>query len=218
MLWKAILLLVIILVVISILAPLRVKIVYQRQKNIDYALLEFIFWGLLPFRFKVPFAEVPPGTKKPVFKIKKPKKKKKYASSAEKSVPGVFNKGIFKKVSIFKPHIIELIKNIKIQRFSWDTELGFSDAALTGMSVAALWSIKGTVLSIFYNFMGTKTNPRVVINPVYGQNLFTTSLNCIFEIRPGHIIITALKILSSYVIDKKRQRYRGEKYAGATSH
>jgi hypothetical protein len=73
----------------------------------------------------------------------------------------------------------------------WETELGFQDYALTGMSTGMLWAGKGVALGILSRFL--KIDPqgmRVQVSPHFGISRLETRLDCILVTRLGHIINT----------------------------
>ncbi|HLV10060.1 MAG TPA: DUF2953 domain-containing protein [Halanaerobiales bacterium] len=90
-----------------------------------------------------------------------------------------------------------IINNIKLScyDFYWKTKYGFSNPALTGISNALFWTIKGSLLSIFTAFICFRSRPRVEIDPDFYNPVFTTEIGGIFSLRIGNIIITALKLM-----------------------
>ena len=93
--------------------------------------------------------------------------------------------------------------------FIWETELGFTDYALTGVATGLLWSGKGVVMGYLSRFLKMSSqNTRVYVAPFFGRMHWKTSVNCIFTTRLGHIIIVFsyyLLWLIKNVWDKKER-------------
>lgn len=91
----------------------------------------------------------------------------------------------------------EFIERSVCRSFIWETEVGFTDYALTGVATGLLWAGKAAVLGYLFRFiqMGSQ-NMRVHVTPVFGKQHWKSSINCIFTTRLGYIII----VLSYYLL------------------
>lgn len=82
-------------------------------------------------------------------------------------------------------------KNIK--KIYWITNIGFEDAALTGISTGLLWSIKSSILSVFISKNGLD-EIDINIYPDFNKSKFEIEFNCIIKCNLVYIIIIALYI------------------------
>ncbi len=99
-------------------------------------------------------------------------------------------------ISTYKRVLLEFISRVRVRRFIWSTRFGTGDAAATGISAGAVWAIKGLALQQVNRFtrMPLKQTEIKVI-PDFAGSCLNMDLNCIFDIRIGHIIIAGCKIL-----------------------
>ena len=89
-----------------------------------------------------------------------------------------------------------LIRHITCIRFFWKTELGFGDAAATGIGSGILWSLKGILFSFLQkNINSDDCDTDIDITPVFDQETIRIELDCIFKLRTGYIIIAVIRLL-----------------------
>ncbi len=86
--------------------------------------------------------------------------------------------------------------NVKCYKFSWISEFGFTNPALTGIFNGFFWSIKGIILNVVDSIVFFYTNPQVEIYPDFYDSKFNTKFEGIFSVRLGNIILTVFKIFS----------------------
>ncbi len=87
------------------------------------------------------------------------------------------------------------IKKISWKTLMWETEVGFEDAAATGLIVGLINILKTNVfVYIKNNEIGFK---KISLNaiPNFNSKIIKITLNCIFRIKVGYIIIAGLKFL-----------------------
>ena len=117
--------------------------------------------------------------------------------------------GIFFRYRKLLRYSREFMERSICRSFIWETELGLTDHALTGIATGLLWAGKGAVIGYWSRFLKTDSqNIRVYIAPFFGRSHWKTSVNCIFATRLGHIII----VFSYYMLwliknvwDKKKR-------------
>ncbi len=85
-------------------------------------------------------------------------------------------------------------KNIKSVTIKWITNIGFNDAATTGIISSVLWTLKYTILSFVFKEKLIK-NIYIDVIPEFNENKFKTKFVCIIESKVVHIIIVSLWIL-----------------------
>jgi len=210
MLFIILALILLVIFIVFIIAPATIKIIYRRNGQNDYAALELLLlWNLLPIRLEITSLKGPAKIFQPFIKIKAKltsKGKKPVACEKEAFSPSrlyqisLRSRYYFK---LFRPALTYMANNTKLVKFRWETKLGFENSSTTGMFTGALWTVKGIFSGLLYRLMDRYENyPQLTINPVFNQKIFETQLNCIFEVRPGHIITTGLKILQLWLLNR----------------
>lgn len=94
-----------------------------------------------------------------------------------------------------------IFKKIHCKKLKWITEIGFSNPAITGMSIGIIWSLK----SWFYSNMNKNiqldfTKAHFEVIPHFYDEQLKLNFHCIFTARTGHIIIAASRLLYIVII------------------
>lgn len=89
----------------------------------------------------------------------------------------------------------KFLKKTVVHELSWVSSIGAGDAALTGKLIGAAWSIKGIVQMLVYQFLTIRCRPRLDVTGFYNNKVIGTEFNCIFSIRVGDAILTAIRLL-----------------------
>ncbi|WP_028987729.1 DUF2953 domain-containing protein [Thermicanus aegyptius] len=87
------------------------------------------------------------------------------------------------------------LAKIKVKRFSWHTELGTEDAALTAILVGLLWNLKGVTLMGLGHFMILTESPEIRVIPHYAGERFRTYLDLTLRFSLGQAIKTAILLI-----------------------
>ncbi|MCL6560870.1 MAG: DUF2953 domain-containing protein, partial [Firmicutes bacterium] len=96
----------------------------------------------------------------------------------------------------YYPALVSLMARIHLRRFLWKTEMGSGDPALTGFLVGTAWGVKTFLLTLFYRMIHPgAARPSLGVAPNFEKTCFNTTLDCIFEVRIGHIIVTGFKAI-----------------------
>ncbi|NLW59664.1 MAG: DUF2953 domain-containing protein [Firmicutes bacterium] len=95
----------------------------------------------------------------------------------------------------------------RFNRFVWRTVLGGGAPAVLGPTTGLFWSAKGIIVGFLANEYRFKNPPRIMVVADFGAKNWETMLDCIFEIKLGHIIVAGIK---DYLI----QLGGGKKHAG----
>ncbi|MHB8124134.1 MAG: DUF2953 domain-containing protein [Desulfitobacteriaceae bacterium] len=102
------------------------------------------------------------------------------------------------------PRILSKLQKIKYYFYrgihctslNWHFEIGLRDPVQTALVVGSLWAILGSSLARFYRQVTMDTDhPQLQIIPQFQKPGFSCEINCIFNLRMGHIIIAGLKLL-----------------------
>lgn len=212
---------VIFLLILS-LTKITLRLRYRKLGKDDHFALEFSLWrGLIHYKLEIPFIKVqavaeekirrkisPASLLRPVlrpaFKIRAELEGKGGRPIAEEKkkvfVPGparLFNSffNALRKFKKYYPVVLFMFERVKLSRFHWQTEIGTGEPSQTGILVGTAWGLKGFLLSLIYRLFAPGVRPVINIAPSYEKVCFNTFLDCIFEVRIGHIILTGFKML-----------------------
>jgi len=98
-----------------------------------------------------------------------------------------------KQINFFKKLFRILINKIKITYLNIDVTFGSENAALTGFLAGQIWSLiyQGlSLFSLYFSFENAKIKTNV--RPDFLKNKhIQININCIFQLRVGHIIIAS---------------------------
>jgi len=204
------------------LTRLRLRLYYRRRGRDDEFSLEFSIWrGLLCYKLEVPVVKMKvktPGRKKrtrprplsrlaprPVFKIKtevegeggRPiaEEKKQVRVPGPLRLLGILTNSI-RLVKRYRSAIVFLLRRVHLRRLQWRTEFGAGDPAQTGFLAGTVWGIKSFLLTVIHRlFASGGARPVVSVAPDFEKARFGATLDCIFEVRIGYIILAGFKAL-----------------------
>jgi len=88
-----------------------------------------------------------------------------------------------------------IINKINFQTLLWKTEVGFDDAALTGLAIGIINIFKSNVFVMFNNISIRPNNICFKVLPNFNRQTLKTNIHSIFKMKLGHIIIAGLKYL-----------------------
>ncbi|WP_347491479.1 DUF2953 domain-containing protein [Desulfoscipio sp. XC116] len=222
--WYLIFAPVLILLLLLLVAPVTVYISYELKEKDDAnpnmtlnlstpgtgVSLSFL-WGLFKLRLRLSSVKLVSNSFAPVLKLR--------ARLAGRSGDVLAEE----KASISAGRIIDLYKwmmNIyratepayryilaatKLQRFSWRTRLGMCRADQTGMAVGLLWIVKSNTIAYLYRrLQKPMPKPELEVIPVFNARLLAMRINCVFSLRPVHIIITG--VMAAWLFLKNRKK------------
>ncbi len=90
------------------------------------------------------------------------------------------------------------------KRFVWRTAIAGPDPALVGPKAGLIWSAKGIILGFLTNEYIFKKPPCLLVVPCFSGTSWETMLDCIFEIKLGHIIVAGIKDYLSELVGGKK--------------
>lgn len=190
------------IVILSIIymTKLHVFITYYHNGDNDELKIQFRAWKFIKYTVKVPIIQMSEDS--PAIVVKE----KKHAPIAhdEKKMKITFE-FILDKIKEFKQfldHVVgfykivkRFLKQIHIKELQWKSQIGFDDAALTGVVTGLAWSVKGIVIGIISNYMNLKKQPIIEITPNFHSAVEITDFQCMFSFRLGQAIIAGLLIV-----------------------
>lgn len=203
------------LLLLGVFLPVRFHLHFHRRGRDEFFLAEMIFLGLYVWQYKLPDLEtLPPGggRRREIETEKGPglEEKEKLKTDDLDSLLTKFNRirSALGKYGfggtlfyLFLPpkygRWIGVAQRLedkgRFLRFTWSTTLGYEDPALTGIALGLAWAVKGTALGLIQRGYKFIREPRIMVNPGFTGSLRETFLDCIFEIKLGHIILAGLK-------------------------
>lgn len=204
------------------LSWLKIYLKYQRTEDDDRLSLEIVFWRFFNYKIDIP-----------IIMLKQKLTSVSLITRTELETGGIDSKELRGQSREYKvdslrdiQHIIEhlpylkmiiidfsqFLRHLRLERFVWRIGIGTPDAAATGILSGIVWALMGNVTSFFYQQIAAGwAAPELKVEPNFKKEGFTTSLDCIFKIRVGNIMVTGLKLL------KKKVLRRGVKNLGRTS-
>ncbi|MBR3119575.1 DUF2953 domain-containing protein [Oceanobacillus profundus] len=78
-----------------------------------------------------------------------------------------------------------VLKPICLRHFTWSTVGGTGDAALTGIMIGGIWTIKNTVSLYLINKLQLKCKPIIHVEPNFQHRFLYTNLDCMLSMRLG---------------------------------
>lgn len=169
---------ILVILVIILFAPLRVKITFKEMKMEVVASI-----------FNLP-----------VFKLIKKKDAEKKKPAEEKTAELTENtESLFVKLNRFKDvfgNTVRLLRRfVGISDISLNLSIGTGDAALTAISTGALWAAIYRVIGVLGNICYID-NHNVEITPNFTESQFSLNAQCIIKSRIAYIIFIAITILA----------------------
>ncbi len=102
---------------------------------------------------------------------------------------------VYKKYGDYTFALFYLAGRTRISRFCWYTEIGTGEVHHTGLVTGLAWSAKSALVTGLFAFSAPGTKPELAVFPNYEQRRFHTCLDCIFDVRIGHIMMTGIKAI-----------------------
>lgn len=203
---------------------LKIEFQYTREQDDDTISLEFFLWGFINYKIEMPVlilqhklsglsittrTELETGGEQSREIMGKPSK-----FSIESLQEAICKFELWwPLIKDLKADLERLLAHTRINNFQWRIAIGTKDAAATGLITGITWSLMGGVMTLLAPKFGIwKKKPELQVDPDFRKEGFSTSLNCIFKIRLGYIMVTGIKIL------KKMVKRRGVKGIVRTSH
>lgn len=88
---------------------------------------------------------------------------------------------------------------IHCKTIKWRIEIGYKDAVQTAMAAGAFWSLFGFALARLYKQVIVEVkNPELVVVPQFKKEGFLCDIQCIFQLRIGHIIFVGFNAVRSF--------------------
>ncbi|WP_350344727.1 DUF2953 domain-containing protein [Proteinivorax tanatarense] len=194
------------LYLIIIISPVRLNILIKHTtKQSDIVVGVRLFWGLIRYNIDIPKlfiknkklqmeAEMERSHKKPYFDMHK-------SFGFKKEIVALLINEL-KNLKKMSRVLMKLSKRwVKIEKLSWHTDFGTSDAANTGIMYGVLWQLKTAVLG-FAVKVAKMNKPIISVEPKFNKSDFNTKLNCIITFPLGYIITVGIYLLFNFIKTK----------------
>lgn len=105
------------------------------------------------------------------------------------------------------PRLLRFLKRIQRQfyqgihcnRLNWRIEIGYKDPAQTAIVAGAFWTMIGFALSRLYKQVTVEDkSPSLMVVPQFKKEGFLCDIQCIFNLRIGHIILVGINLLLAF--------------------
>lgn len=195
------------LILLILITKVNVKLNYYRGQGNDDLSIELRAWfGIIRYKIKIPYIKVAEDSPTIVARKKtikgnraenpKEKEEKKEKLVAEELLNSLNDtKVLLKHVVGLHKIIRSFLRKVKVRNLQWDTEIGIGDAAITGILIGAFWAVKGSLVSIVSHYMRLIEMPKIIITPNFHQAISKTRFQCMFQVRIGHAIFAAIKLV-----------------------
>jgi len=179
------------LIIIIFISRLTITAQYVHKDQKDYFTVRIVaLFGLVSKTYSIPESLLEKkGEKQQMEKMS-------HKSIFEKIRDGAQNVKDFIHLFNSSKHVLrKFLKKTVVHEFSWVSTIGAGDAALTGKLIGAVWSMKGIVQMLVYQFLTVRCRPCFNVTGFYNNKVICTEFNCIFSIRVGDAILTAIQFL-----------------------
>ena len=100
-------------------------------------------------------------------------------------------------------------RHLTISRVDFEIRFGFDNAAVTGISTGAIWSVGSLALKIVDSLVGIK-KINMQVNPDFNNKIFEIYSKTILIMRPIHFIIVLRQVLKTYkFVNNKIKNIKG---------
>ena len=193
---------------------IRVQFRYLREgSNDEFDLIISIFKGYLKYKLEIPHIELGQKLLRPFLKVK-------VETEGEKGTPITKDrerillpkldvlpelvKKTYRHFLKYKPVIKYFEQHTRFHKLKWHTEFGLQDPAVTGLLVGVIWIIKGNLYAVFQkNAQTILEPPEIAVIPNFQQTKLRLDINCIFDIKVGHIITAMIIFVRKYFTMKE---------------
>ncbi|HZK54498.1 MAG TPA: DUF2953 domain-containing protein [Desulfosporosinus sp.] len=205
----AFLLAMMILLLISLTLKAEVNFKYKRIEEADDIEIDFrAFHGIWHFRFKIPTLQLE-WEKGPQVEVEQVAIAK---GGTRKSTIVTriryLRRGWLIRFWLKVPSLLRAINRLKRQFYSgihckainWRIEIGYKDAAATAIVAGTFWTMLSYTLARLYQQVTVDVRaPQLVVVPQFKKVGFLCDLQCIFQVRFGHIIFVGFNMLRTII-------------------
>lgn len=192
------------LFILGLFAKLTILVNYQHNNDNDDLKVEFRIFRFMKYRIHVPLIKIDDNSPSLVVEshthIGKPGNEQ-----SDNNVHQIGKHDVMTKIhnakalleEVFNLHVIvkKFFQKVAIKKFEWETLIGVGDAAYTAIAAGALWTMKGSIISLLSHYLQLKEMPKLSITPHFQAAVIQTRLTCMIQFRIGHAILAGLKLI-----------------------
>lgn len=194
-----------ILLLLSLAVKAEIDFRYKRIEGEDHIEIDLrALKGLWHFQYRIPSVNLAweQGPQVEMEQVAEAAGGKRQARQIIK--PRYIRRGWLLRVWPHVPGLLLEIKRLKRQfyqgihckKIDWRIEIGYADAAQTGLAAGAFWAMMGSAVSRLYRQVVVEAgNPSLLVVPRFKNPGFFCSIQCVFHLRIGHIIFVSYKVL-----------------------
>ncbi len=202
-----------VITLIAIIMPISVRLRYSRHASNDHFMVYYRPFHYIPmFKLELPIIQLRFQGLEPYLKIfgeleginQKPvvKSEVKVTKPPWYKLPKILNLTPEYLVAGAKLVTINrnLLSRVGCLKLQWDTEFGFKDASITGITAGTLWA--GKSLLVQQISRSIKMGHQVIklnVTPNYDKPGLRIEFDCILRVRLGYIIIAGVRVLKLIV-------------------
>lgn len=176
--------------------PLYITLEYSRMEQDDnFKIILSPISGLLKIKLKVPYVDIKIKNNQPQIDIKE-EIGNQISARQRINLEGLgANLSNFSRLyKSYKEGLLYFNSKINVDKLEWETEIGFEDAAATGIISGLMLITKGSLISFLTDKYRLKT-AKINVVPVFNRHYLKTNIHCIIHFKPGYAIIAAVKVL-----------------------
>lgn len=193
---------VIALIIGLLISKVKVTVHYSHSGNNDrLIILMKAAYGLYKKKIDIPVIKMGEDSAEIVMKEQMESKSRTEGKGTKRiTIESLLNsfqdtKAIVKHVIDAYPIMRHFLKRVRILEFTWHSNIGTGDAALTGKITGAAWGAKGLAQAVMDRYTSVDCVPSIHVTPHFNSKLSMTDLHCILTVRIGHAMVTAIKLI-----------------------
>ena len=189
------------LLILFIFSNIKVKINFKKDNKNDLITIDiWMFYQLIHYRREVPlivFESFNEGIKYKTndnIQISKENEAKDRITTTKISrFQKQFNH-FLRNIQDFFELIKYFLSHVHFDRFFWKSTIGVGDAMLTGITIGAIWGLKGSAIGIISKFMKLRKQPEIYVEAVYQEMVLQSQFECILRFRVGYVFLTGIRL------------------------
>ncbi|WP_218970610.1 DUF2953 domain-containing protein [Alkalihalobacterium alkalinitrilicum] len=195
-----VILIILLLLFIIFITKLNIFISYYHNGDDDELMVRVRAWRILSYTFKAPLIKIDKDSPSIIVEEEQSiggiEDEKKVKLTFERIMRDLEKfKDFLQQVVGFHKIVRRFLSHVSVRDMRWTTNIGVSDAALTGFLSGMAWSVKGGIIGLIANYTKMKQLPKIAINPHFQQTVSQTDLKCIVSFRVGYSIIAGILVL-----------------------
>ncbi|WP_062199203.1 DUF2953 domain-containing protein [Massilibacterium senegalense] len=179
---------------------------YQHHEKKDHLMVQIIFlYGLVRLKKELSYVALSNDLKSVKMKTTEGEKKKWTLENTKNSIKNM-QKFVHEMEDVYRT-MHAFLQSVHVKKLEWATSFGVADAYTTALLSGTLWTIKGTVQALLYQFCHVEKRPVFSVHPHFSTFMFSVMIEGIVSIRFGQAIKVAYRFAKRNV---RRNRQHDE--------